>query len=131
MTFKGDNIFLRKKLVSLLVSMILLLVLTGCNTGIKGNPTPKDYLGNADADIFVLEGIVYSNVEDVDWVQESDYTLGKQVDEITKQSSKAWNFNNGTSNKLPVGTKIYATDLGFVIAIIEGEEIPYLGQYEG
>ena len=127
------NAFIRKgKCGHLLVCMILLLVvLTGCNTGYKGNPTPKDYLGNADADIFFLEGIVYSNVEDVDWVQELDYAVGEEVAEITKQSNKAWNFKSGTANKLPVGTKIYRTASGFYIAIVEGKEIPYLGQYEG
>lgn len=116
--------------IMILLSM-LLLVLVGCNLGIKGNPTPKDFLGNAEADIFVLDSIVYSKLEDTDWVQELDYTLGEQVAEITKQSGKAWNFKNGTSNKLPVGTKIYETDTPVYIAIVEGEEIPYWGMYEG
>lgn len=116
----------------LVVCMILLLVvLTGCNTGYKGNPTPKDFLGNAGADIFVLDEIVHSNAQDVDWVQDLDYTVVEQVAEITKQSSKAWNFKSGTANKLSVGTKIYNTDSGFLIAIVEGVEIPYLAMYEG
>ncbi|MFJ7935112.1 hypothetical protein [Sporosarcina sp. NPDC096371] len=110
---------------------LLLVVLTGCNTGYKGNPTPKDFLGNKRADIFVLDEIVYSNAQDVDWVQGLDYTIVEQVAEITKQSGKAWGFTSGTANKLPVGTKIYNTDSGFLIAIVEGEEIPYLGMYEG
>jgi hypothetical protein len=114
-----------------LVCIMLLLLLTACNTGYKGNPTPKDYLGNAGADIFVLDGIVHSNAQDVDWIQGLDYTVVEEVAEITKQSNKAWNFNSGTANKLPVGTKIYNTTAGFLIAIVEGEEIPYLGMYEG
>ena len=124
--------FLRKKLGSLLVCMILLLVvLTGCDKGYKGNPTPKDFLGNTGADIFVLDNIVHSNAKDVDWIQGLDYTVVEEVAEITKKSNKAWNFKSGTANKLPVGTKIYNTTAGFLIAIVEGEEIPYLGMYEG
>ena len=120
---------MRNKLV---ICMILLLViLTGCNKGYKGNPTPKDILGNAGADIFVLDNIVHSNAQDVDWIQGLDYTMIEQIAEITKQSNKAWNFKSGTANKLPVGTKIYNTTAGFLIAIVEGEEIPYLAMYEG
>ncbi|MEK5036707.1 LptM family lipoprotein [Sporosarcina sp. FSL K6-3457] len=116
----------------LVVCMILLLVfLTGCNTGYKGNPTPKDFLGNAEADIFVLDNIVHSNAQDVDWIQGFDYTLVEQIAEITKQSSISWKFKSGTANKLPAGTKIYNTDSGFLIAIVEGVEIPYLAIYEG
>ena len=78
---------MRNKLV---ICMILLLViLTGCNKGYKGNPTPKDFLGNAGADIFVLDNIVHSNAQDVDWIQGLDYTMIEQIAEITKQSNKA------------------------------------------
>lgn len=124
--------FSRKKLGRFLVCMILLLViLTGCNKGYKGNPAPKDFLGNEGTDIFVLDNIFHSNAKDVDWIQGLDYTVVEEVAEITKQSNKAWNFKSGTANKLPVGTKIYNTTEGFLIAIVEGEEIPYLGMYEG
>ncbi|WP_318616090.1 hypothetical protein [Sporosarcina sp. YIM B06819] len=47
-----------------------------------GNPTPKDFLGNAEADIFVLDDIVYSNMQDVDWVQVLYYMVGEQVAEM-------------------------------------------------
>ncbi|WP_053075118.1 hypothetical protein [Ornithinibacillus californiensis] len=124
----------------LLFLTILLVVLSGCGntqgnrqSETIGNPTPKDFLEDGNADIFVLDGIVYSNVEDVDWVKESDYTIGEEVGEITKQSDKANEFENGTSNKLPVGTKIYETDTQIYIAIVDvdGKEIPYLKMLEG
>jgi|SRR5690606_17678727 len=122
----------------LLFLTILLVVLSGCgntqgNTQSEtiGNPTPKDFLEDGNADIFVFDGIVYSNVKDVDWVKESDYTIGEEVGEITKQSDKANEFENGTSNKLPVGTKIYETDTPIYIAIVDGKEIPYLKMLEG
>nr|WP_216667922.1 hypothetical protein [Sporosarcina jiandibaonis] len=99
--------------------------------GSIGNPTPKDFLKDAGADIFVFEGIVYSNVEDVDWVKELDYTIGEEVGEIIKQTDKAISFGNGTSNKLPVGTKIYDTDTQIYIAIVDDKEIRYLQMLEG
>ncbi|WP_391209581.1 hypothetical protein [Psychrobacillus sp. L4] len=111
---------------------LLLLLLSGCSNGmITGNPTPKDMLKNRDADIFLLEDIVYANAQDIEWVTESEYKLGEQVGVITKQKETAFNFNNGTANKLPVGTKIYATGKGFKVAIVDGIEIPYIPLLEG
>ncbi len=109
----------------------LLMVLSGCQEVNKGNPTPKDFLGSSDADIFVLDSIVYSNAQDLEWVKELTYILGEQVGEITKQTGKAWKFKSGTSNKLPVGTKIYITDTPAYIVVVDGKETPYLGMYEG
>ncbi len=66
----------------LLLFVIFLVSLTGCNNDqgntqseVIGNPTPKDFLEDGNADIFMLGGIVYSNVEHVDWVKELDYEL--------------------------------------------------------
>jgi hypothetical protein len=115
----------------LLFTTLLLLVLSGCQEAYKGNPTPKDFLGSSDADIFVLDSIVYSNAQDLEWLKELPYILGEQVGEITRQTDKAWNFKSGTSNKLPVGTKIYETDTPAYIVVVDGKEIPYLGMYEG
>ncbi|MEK4404522.1 hypothetical protein MKZ26_08730 [Sporosarcina sp. FSL K6-6792] len=109
----------------------LLLVVSGCQEAYKGNPTPKDFLGSSDADIFVLDSIVYSKAQDLEWLKELSYELGEQVGEIIKKTDKAWNFKSGTSNKLPVGTKIYITDTPAYIVIVDGKEIPYIGMYEG
>lgn len=108
----------------------LLMVLSGCQEANKGNPTPKDFLGSSDSDIFILDGIVYSNAQDLEWVKELTYILGEQVGEVTKRTDKAMNFKSGTSNKLPVGTKIYKTDTLAYIVVVDGKEIPYLGMYE-
>ena len=91
----------------LLVVIFVILSLSGCSSkqeAYKGNPTPKDFLSNDNADIFLYEGIVHSNVEGVEWVLELDYTIGEQILEIKKQKKKAIGFRNGTANKLPVGT---------------------------
>ncbi|MEH7237825.1 hypothetical protein [Bacillus sp. JJ1562] len=98
---------------------------------ITGNPTPADFLDNENADIFQLDGIVYSNAHDVDWVQELDYTVGEQVGEINTHSERAFRFSDGTASILPIGTKIYETDTPVYIANVDGQEVPYLKMIEG
>ncbi|WP_226675097.1 hypothetical protein [Mesobacillus jeotgali] len=122
-----------KKLLPL---SILFIFLVSCSNNYSSsptisNPTPKDYLKNTDADIFLLDDYVFSYAEDIEWVRELEYELGRQVGEITKQADKASKFKNGTANKLPIGTKIFETDTPAYIAIIDGKEIRYLKMVEG
>ena len=121
-------------LKTLIIFPLLLLTLSGCineNQYTQGNPTPKDFLDNDDADIFVLDDIVYSNAEDVEWVSDLDYKVGEEIAEITKQADSAFGFSDNTANKLPVGTKIYETWTPAYIAIVDGREIAYLQMIEG
>lgn len=117
--------------------MISLLVISGCTKlpidekPVNDNPTARDMLKYKDADIFELDGYVYSNAEDVDWVEEKDYQIGDQIGEITRQSADPDEFGSGTANKLPVGTKIHQTDTKVYIAIVNGREIPYIKMVEG
>ncbi|NHM34076.1 hypothetical protein [Neobacillus terrae] len=115
---------------------ILFIFLVGCNKDYLSspsisNPTPKDYLKYNNADIFLLDGYVFSNAEDVEWVTELKYELGEQFGKITNQTNNESKFKNGTANKLPIGTKIFETDTPAYIAIVEGKEIPYLKMVEG
>lgn len=130
------NAFFTKRGNHFIYIVIILILLSSCSRGetqqlYQGNPTPKDFLKNADTDIFVLGDIVYSNVQNVEWVQELDYVIGKQIGEITKQTDDPGGFKNGTSNKLPIGTKIFETDTPVYIAIVEGKQIPYIKMIEG
>ncbi|RSL33921.1 hypothetical protein D7Z54_07315 [Salibacterium salarium] len=114
--------------------LVLMLVISGCgntSSGVTGNPTPKDYLKNENADIFELDGIVYSNAEDVDWVNDTDYRIGEEEGEITEQNSSAGGFEHGTANKLPVGTTIYQTDTQVYVAVVDEKKIPYMKMVEG
>ncbi|UOQ49828.1 hypothetical protein MUN88_07070 [Gracilibacillus caseinilyticus] len=115
----------------LLPIIIFSICIVGCTISSTGNPTSREFLQNDDADIFQLHDYVFSNAQDVEWVQELEYTLGNQVGEITKQTDKAFQFTNGTANKLPVGTKIFETDSPAYIAIVDGEEKVYLKMVEG
>jgi hypothetical protein len=110
--------------------IIAFIFIVGCRDEM-GNPRPADFLKNDNADIFLLDGIVYSNVEHVDWVTEIKYKVGKQIGEISKQTNKSWKFKNGSANKLPLGAKIYQTDTEITIVIVEDKEIPYIKIVEG
>ncbi|WP_053219993.1 hypothetical protein [Virgibacillus senegalensis] len=122
----------------LLILVVLLVGVAGCEnpqenkqSEVIGNPTPEDFLEDGNTDIFVLGGIVYSNVEHVDWVKELDYIIAEEFGEITKQTEKAEDFSNGTSNILPIGTRIYETDTQIYIASVNDRKIPYLKMVEG
>ncbi|MEH7224420.1 hypothetical protein V7112_11495 [Bacillus sp. JJ1566] len=126
------------RFVRIILPLFMILVFTGACKHVPsrapatiGNPTPADLLENENADIFLLGGIVYSNAQGVDWVQELEYTIGEQVGEIKKNSEKAFGFSDGTANILPVGTRIFESDTPAFIAIVDGKEIPYLKMIEG
>ncbi|TMN22167.1 hypothetical protein [Lentibacillus cibarius] len=120
------------------LGIIVFLMLAACHDGSKNmitntydNPTPADFLEKEDADIFYFDGLVYSNAEDIPWVEELEYTLGEAFGEITYKTDKAIRFKGGVASKLSAGTKIYTTDTPVYIAMVDGREIPYLEMVEG
>lgn len=126
-----------KKCIFLLLLVFSFTVISGCGEQVLeiGNPTPKDFLDNPDADIFLWGDVVFLNAQDIDWVVEKEYSLGKYVGEITKTSTNPKKFEDGTSSKLPVGTKIYLVEgsesFQILIAVVNGVKIPYLAMLEG
>jgi len=80
-----------------------------------------------------MNDVVYVNAEGINWVKQSDITLGKEVLVITNQSNKGEDFVDGTATTLPLGTKIYEPiEKGdILIAIVDDTEIRYLGWREG
>ncbi|MRG86061.1 hypothetical protein [Salinibacillus xinjiangensis] len=81
------------------------------NYGSVGNPTAKDILkNNPEADILKLDGFVYSNVTNREWIQDTKYAKGDKIGEIKKQTSNTtWWYGNLYASKLPKGTKIFTT----------------------
>ncbi|NEW07432.1 hypothetical protein GK047_15615 [Paenibacillus sp. SYP-B3998] len=123
-----------RKLCLLFGILSITFIIASCNSRYIGNPTAKDILtNNKDADIFMLNGIIYRNAEDIKWVNERELTLGEEVGEIKKQTKKSGEFENYTATKLPVGTLIYKpVEKGDIyIAIVDNKEILYLGLREG
>ncbi|WP_078551931.1 hypothetical protein [Bacillus alkalicellulosilyticus] len=127
----------------LMILAIAIVIGVGCSakTGNQENqmvviksPTVDEILAtDENADLFVMNEVVYVNAEDVDWVQERELTLSQESFEIIKQAKKGDEFSNGTATKIPVGTKVYKpNEKGDIfIAIVDGEEIRYLGWREG
>lgn len=134
-----------KKSVPLLLLVAFILVLIGCGNNAPretcgdtsfqqhtiGNPTPADFLSDQNADIFYFGDVVYSNAEHLDWAKERKYTKTELLGEITKQTSQADIFVEGTANKLFLGTKIFDTDTEIFVAIVNGKEIRYIKMVEG
>ncbi|SDM68126.1 hypothetical protein [Sediminibacillus halophilus] len=73
---------------------------------------------NPDADLFVLDGKVYST--GIRWVEEEELTKGEQIGKISE----------GMASKLPIGAKIFAPEERRDILIVEydGKEKRYLLQ---
>jgi len=126
----------------LFLILFLLLALVACSGNGEEqhsthNPTPEEILSeDKDADIFVEGDLVYTNAEDIDWVNEEELTTGEEIGEIKQQSDDSEEFEDFTATKLPVGTKIYEPEedgIGGPIYIVkkDDEEIRYLGLVEG
>jgi len=122
-----------------------LLALSGCNqthqsvgkTKPTSNPTAMDILAdNPDADIFQLQGIIYKNAKDIDWVQSEELSIGEKVGTIAKQYKEGMAFEDGMATKLPVGAEIYepAEKVGPILLVRLGPNervMRYLGLIEG
>lgn len=90
------------KLILIQSLFLIFISLSGCtnennlqesfDTQSIGNPTPIDFLDDENADIFILENIVYSNAEDLEWVEDLSYTVGEQVGEIIEVTEEARSF---------------------------------------
>ncbi|WHX28080.1 hypothetical protein QNH47_09605 [Virgibacillus halodenitrificans] len=125
------------------MTIALLTILTACdkyneeNTNEKAedNPTPKEILADDEnADIFFMDGTVYTNAENIEWVKKEDLTIGKEIGVIKNQTDNSEEFENFTASKLPIGTEIYEPQNksgSIYIVKLNNEEIPYLGLVEG
>lgn len=121
-----------------LTLLVFLMFLAGCSknqiemSSVNDNPTAQEMLSlNHDADIFISDEYVFSNAENLDWIRKHEYELGEQIGEIQKQTADYRLFKEWTASKLPVGTKIFETNAPFYIAVVKGQEIPYIKLVEG
>lgn len=129
-----------KRMLSIVLFLSVIMVACSNQTTPKDseividNPTPEEILTeNENADIFVLNGIVYSNAETIEWVNEKELTLGDEIGEIKIQTNNSVDFENYTATKLEVGTKIHETvEKGDIYIVkVDDKEIRYLGLREG
>ena len=124
--------------------LVVLFILTGCNqsegvpseqSAATHNPTADEILAkNPNADIFQLDGIIYSNANNVEWVQQSELTIGEKVGTITKKYKDGLTFEDKMATKLPVGAEIFepVKKSGPILIVrLNDNEIRYLGLIEG
>ncbi|GAB4074300.1 hypothetical protein GCM10028778_18030 [Barrientosiimonas marina] len=81
-----------------------------------------------------MDGTVYTNAEDIEWVNEEELNTGEKVGEIKNQTDDNGGFDNFTASKLPAGTEIYKSEEKngpIYIVKLNGKEIPYIGLLEG
>ena len=127
---------------NLVYLMVGLLLLTGCNQfkvtddeQSTATVTASEILtNNPNADIFQLEGTIYSNASNIDWVQKQELSIGTKIGTITKQYKDGLTFEDGMATKLPVGAEIFEpTEKNGLILIVkfDNKEIRYLGLIEG
>jgi hypothetical protein len=123
---------------------ICLMMLTACNeskatnqhlTQPTHNPTANEVIKqNPNADIFQLNGILYKNASNIEWVETADLTIGEPVGTITEPYKEGATFKDSMGTKLPIGTQIFepVKKNGPILIIkLAGKEIRYLGLIEG
>ncbi|MCA1041559.1 hypothetical protein LCM00_18740 [Bacillus infantis] len=124
-------------------NLILLIGLTlftsaGCTNGGESAAVSIDSIDakevlrlNPDADIFQYEGVIYQT--NIDWVNELSLKKDDQIGEIQSRNEKDTDFENGMSNKLPVGVKIFSAKERRDILLVEseGKVLKYLAIVEG
>jgi protein involved in sex pheromone biosynthesis len=120
---------------------IALLIVSGCSTSFDKakekvhetkNPDAEEVLTlNPDADIFQFNGVIYQT--GIDWVDELTLSKDEQVGEILTRNKKDTDFENGMSNELPVGTKIFSAKerKDILIAVSPKATLKYLAIVEG
>ncbi|GAW92576.1 hypothetical protein N288_04780 [Calderihabitans maritimus] len=81
-------------------------------------------------DIFVCNGNIYINAEDIEWVNKLKPTLDQEAKlcEIKKFYEVGKPFEEYMATKLPVGTRLFLSKerQGIIITLVDGRQIYYL-----
>lgn len=128
-----------KILSKLLVLSFSLLLLAACGVADRGKVTARDVLkNNEDADILMYDGFIYSNVTELEWIQEEkdNYTKGVHLGDIKNNTSSSFWFRDFSATVLPEGTSIYSNgqdkeEVHIIIVELEGKVLYYLLLWEG
>ncbi|RPF55419.1 hypothetical protein [Aquisalibacillus elongatus] len=125
-----------------LLFFVIIILLVGCNDQSNNQPDleisknldAEDILeNNPDADILMVDDIIYKNAKNINWVQEKNYTLGEKIGVVEKVTDSHSQFDNFSATKLPKGAEIYEPkEKGDIyIVVVDEKEIRYLGLREG
>ncbi len=119
------------KVIFLLLTFTL--ILSGCSISTKNNASPEKLLeSNPNADFFVIDGVVYINASDIEWIKELTLQADEPAGEILKTGATA-SFSNWSSTKLKKNIEIYSVKgrEDILLAKVGKEYIPYLKWVEG
>lgn len=124
------------------LAIFVLLTSVGCSNASSSdkitvhkteNPDAAEVLTlDREADIFQYDGVIYQT--GIDWVEELTLTKDVQVGEIKTRNVTDTNFEDGMSNRLPVGAKIFSTiekEGPILLVESEGEILKYYALVEG
>ncbi|MGD6845732.1 hypothetical protein ACQCVH_24930 [Bacillus infantis] len=114
-----------------------LFTAAGCTNGGESTAVSIDSIDaeevlrlDPDADIFQYDAVIYKT--NIVWVDELSLKKDAQIGEIQSKNENDTDFENGMSNKLPVGAKIFKTNQsGILIVETGGESLKYLAIVEG
>ncbi|WP_052344339.1 hypothetical protein [Bacillus ndiopicus] len=114
---------------------IFFLVLSGCSSGAPTNPSAKSILKeDPQADIFQYNDLIYTNVSDLEWVQDSQYKKGNKIGKIKKMTTTPIGFKDFYATKLASGTEVFSTNgdgVHLLIVEVDGQQLPYIALIEG
>lgn len=122
-----------KRLKVIFLLLTFTLILSGCSISTKNNASPEKLLeSNPDSDFFVIEGVVYINASDIEWIKELTLESYELTGKILKTGVTA-SFSNLSSTKLNKNIEIYSVKgrEDILLAKVGKYYIPYLKWVEG
>ncbi|MCP1157159.1 hypothetical protein [Bacillus infantis] len=126
-----------RTLICLLIGLTLFTI-TGCTNQGESTSVSVDTIDaeevlrlDPDADIFQYDGVIYQT--NIDWVEKLSLKKDAQIGEIQSRNENDTDFENGMSNKLPVGARIFSAKEREDILLVEseGKVLKYLVIVEG
>jgi len=118
----------------IICNIMFLLVLAGCSSAIPDNPTAKSILKeNSQADIFQYNQLIYIRITEPELAKEN-FIKSDQLGEIKKMTSSSLFFKDFYATKLPIGTKIFASNehnTYTIIVELDDEQRIYKALVEG
>ncbi|WP_336990140.1 hypothetical protein [Bacillus infantis] len=126
-----------RTLICLLIGLTLFTI-TGCTNQGESTSVSVDTIDaeevlrlDPDADIFQYDGVIYQT--NIDWVEKLSLKKDAQIGEIQSRNKNDTDFENGMSNKLPVGARIFSARQREDILLVEseGKVLKYLAIVEG
>lgn len=107
----------------------------GVNQGVEATDTSIKEIAEIFSDYFVIDGVLYSNIQNDPQQEEYEYVKGDAFGEILYNTEERdlSKLDNGSASNLPVGTVLYKfpEDATIILAEVDNKLIPYIKIVEG